>query len=69
MAERCIDCVLNKKKIFFDIDKAVISAKKAAVQHGKTYAIYEEGKSICFTDAVTAIANGYTIIQMVSKYL
>jgi uncharacterized FlgJ-related protein len=68
MPTPCPSCRLNKKRIFFDIEKAVIEAKKLAIENEQTYAVYKEGKSVSYTDAATAAANGYTIIQMVSKY-
>jgi hypothetical protein len=68
MPTPCPTCRLNKKKIFFDIDKAVSEAKKLAIENAQTYAVYKEGSAISYTDAATAAANGYTIIQMVSKY-
>lgn len=69
MPSPCPECRLRKKKVYFDLDKILIEAKKEAVQNEKTYAIYKEGKTFGYTDAATAIANGYAIEQMVSKYL
>lgn len=67
--ERCLDCLSKKKKVFFDIEKAIPEAKKLAIENGKTYAIYREGKAVSYTDATTAVANGYDILQMVSQYI
>ena len=69
MPTPCINCRLNKKRIFFDIEKARIEAKKLAIKNEKTYAIYQEGKAISYTDADTAAANGYTAIEIVSRYV
>jgi uncharacterized FlgJ-related protein len=59
---------LNKKRIFFDIEKAVLEAKKLAIENEKTFCIYKEGKAISYTDAATAIIKGYDIIQYVSGF-
>jgi hypothetical protein len=69
MAERCINCRLNKRKVFFDIDKAIAEAKVLAVQTQKSYAIIKEGKAIRYTEAAGAVSGGLDIIQVVSKYI
>lgn len=68
MPTPCINCRLNKKRVFFDIEKARIAAKKLAIQNEKTYAIYQEGKAISYTDADTARASNFNIIEFLSQY-
>ena len=67
--QRCLDCLSKKKRIFFDIEKAIPEAKKLAIENEKTFAIYKQGKAISYTDADTATSNGYEILQLVSRYI
>lgn len=69
MAERCIECRINKKRVYFDIDKARTAAKQLAIEKTETYALYKDGKTIAFTSYATASAAGYDIIELVSKHL
>lgn len=64
----CPECRLNKKKIFFNIDRAREQAKQHAIKSGETFALYGEGSVVSFIKYTTAIENGYNILEVVSKY-
>lgn len=65
---RCLDCLAQKTKIYFDIERARSEAKKQAVQNEKTFALYKEKNVIAFAEIESVRAKGYTIIEVVSKY-
>jgi hypothetical protein len=66
MPERCIDCIPNKTKLYFDLERARQQAKIKAIEEQQTYAIYRQGESVAITTAAGATACGYAIIEMVS---
>ena len=69
MPSPCPTCRPKKTKIVFDINKARSEAKKLAIENEKTFAIYKTGNALSYTDYDTAIANGYDIKDVVSRYL
>lgn len=65
---RCLDCLAQKTKIYFDIERARSEAKIQAVQNEKTFALYKEKNVIAFAEIESVQAGGHTIIEVVSKH-
>lgn len=65
MPERCINCIPNKTKLYFDLERARKQAKTKAIEEQTTYAIYKQGESLAIATA-GSIATGSVVVEMVS---
>lgn len=66
MSRGCTDCYkLNPNEALDKIKKA---AKQKAIETGTAQAVYKEGQDYYYTDAGTAITNGYQIVCFLSAY-
>jgi hypothetical protein len=62
----CTDCYkFNSNEA---LEKVKIQAKQTAIDTGEPQAVYQEGQDYYYTNAGTAITNGYQIICFLSAY-
>lgn len=66
---RCVDCLNNKRKTYFSLDRVYDEVKKLAIEKEETYAIYKTGSSLQYATEREARTEGRNIVQLVSKYL